>query len=277
MKHTEPTPLLPLTRRRLLVGSLLSPLALLQPVGVLAEVGRLPGLSARHAYVGSFDETFLAIDADRPVQIASITKLITAWVVLSAELSLGESIRIDPEDARLSQHTASSLPIGSRWRREQLLEWLVVTSDNRAAAALARTFPGGWAEFQYSMRALMTQMQLFSFDFGDSSGLSPTNKASARDLGILLVTLAQLPYFRKLSRQSAVGSKSNVNRFAHDRSVALLAGKTGFTSAAGFCLAEAEQFGRRTVAMVVLKAANKEARAQDMNRLRRFTAATLNA
>jgi serine-type D-Ala-D-Ala endopeptidase (penicillin-binding protein 7) len=114
-------------------------------------------------------------------------------------------------------------------------------------------------------------MQLFSFDFGDPSGLSNTNKASARDLGVLLVTLSQLPWFRELARKTSIGGRPNVNRFAHDQSVSLLAGKTGFTSAAGYCLAEAEQFGSRVYAMVVLKSVGREARAEDMNRLRRFT------
>lgn len=259
-----------LTRRRLLAGGLLAPTLCLPALAGPAAVDRLPGLSARHAYVGSLDDTLLAIDADRPVQIASISKLITAWVVLSAELPLGESIRIEQDDVVRSEYTRSSLDVGTRWRREQLLEWLVVTSDNRAAAALARTYPGGWEEFRYAMRALMTQVQLFSFDFGDAAGLSSTNRASARDLGVLLATLAQIPYFRDLSRKTAVGGKLNVNRFAHDRSVALLAGKTGFTSAAGFCLAEAEQFGERVVAMVVLNANDREARARDMARLRSY-------
>lgn len=257
-------------RRRLLSAGLLAPVAGLLPSFSDAATERLPGLSARHAYVGNLDQTLLAIDADRPVQIASISKLISAWVVLSAELPLNETIRIEQVDVVSSEHTRSSLPVGSRWRREQLLEWLVVTSDNRAAAALARTFPGGWEEFRYAMRALMTQMQLFSFDFGDAAGLSPVNQASARDLGVLLVTLAQIPYFQSLSRKTTVGGKLNVNRFAHDRSVSLLAGKTGFTSLAGFCLAEAEQFDGRVVAMVVLNASDREARARDMNRLRSF-------
>jgi serine-type D-Ala-D-Ala endopeptidase (penicillin-binding protein 7) len=259
-----------LTRRRLLAGGLLTPAVLLPSMAGAAVTDRLPGLSARHAYVGSLDDTLLAIDADRPVQIASISKLITAWVVLTAELPLAETIRIEQDDVVRSEHTRSSLAVGSRWQREQLLEWLVVASDNRAAAALARTYPGGWDEFRYAMRALMTQMQLFSFDFGDAAGLSSVNQASARDLGVLLVTLAQIPYFQALSRKTAVGGKLNVNRFAHDRSVALLAGKTGFTSAAGFCLAEAEQFGSRVVAMVVLNASDREARARDMTRLRNY-------
>ena len=259
-----------LSRRRLLAGGLLAPTLCLPALAGATAADRLPGLSARHAYVGSLDDTLLAIDAERPVQIASISKLITAWVVLSAELPLGESIRIEQDDVVRTEYTRSSLEVGTRWRREQLLEWLVVTSDNRAAAALARSFPGGWEEFRYSMRALMTQMQLFSFDFGDAAGLSSTNRASARDLGVLLVTLAQIPYFQDLSRKTAVGGKLNVNRFAHDRSVALLAGKTGFTSAAGFCLAEAEQFGGRVVALVVLNAADREARARDMARLRSY-------
>lgn len=258
-------------RRLLLAGGL----GLLRPVRLWAGGTPTPRLTARHAYAGNLDDTLFALDADRPVQIASITKLVTAWVVLSAELALDEPIRISQEDLIRSQYTASSLPPGSVWRREQLLEWLLVTSDNRAAVALARSFPGGWPEFQYAMRALMTQMQLSSFDFGDSSGLSTMNRASARDLAVLLIMLSQQPWFRALARKPAVGGKANVNRFAHDRSVALLAGKTGFTSAAGYCLAQAEQFGSQIYALVVLNSANREARAQDMNALRRFVRSEL--
>lgn len=236
-----------------------------------AEPTTRPKLSARHAYVGNLNDTLLAIDAGLPVPIASVSKLITAWVVLSAELPMGETIRISDADVAFSKHTASNLAVGSSWRREQLLEWLLVASDNRAAAALARSFPGGWPEFQYSMRALITQMQLFSFDFGDSSGLSAVNKASARDLGVLLVLLSQSPWFQNLAKRPSVGSKMNVNRFAHDPSVGLLAGKTGFTAAAGYCLAMAEQFNGQVYALVVLNARDREARAQDMNELRRFT------
>lgn len=253
-----------LTRRQLLLGGLLL------PATAMPAFAAAPRLTARHAFIGNYRDTLLEIDADKPVQIASITKLITAWVVLNADLSLTEKLKVTDEDVRFSHYTQSSLPVGTVWRREELLEWLLVTSDNRAAATLSRTFPGGWTEFQYEMRALMTQMQLFSFDFGDSSGLSNMNMGSARDLGYLLVTLSQLTWFQRHSRKTAVGGKMNVNRFAHDQSVGLLAGKTGFTSAAGYCLAEAEQFGEKVMAMVVLKSADRESRAQDMNKLRRF-------
>ena len=255
-------------RRRFLLGGL----ALLswREVCALARDGP-PKLSARHAYVGNLNDTLLAADADVAVPIASVSKLITAWVILSAGLPLDEKVRISDADVAFSKQTASNVAVGSTWRREELLEWLLVASDNRAAAALARTYPGGWPEFQYSMRALITQMQLFSFDFGDSSGLSAFNKASARDLGVLLVLLSQSPWFQGLAKRPSVGSKMNVNRFAHDRSVSLLAGKTGFTAAAGYCLAMAEQFDDQVFALVVLNARDREARAQDMNALRQFT------
>lgn len=230
-----------------------------------------PKLSARHAYVGNLNDTLLAVDADVAVPIASVSKLITAWTILGSGLPLQESVRIDAEDVALSGNTASKLAVGSRWRREQLLEWLLVASDNRAAAALARSYPGGWPEFQHAMRALLTQMQLFSFDFGDPSGLSPLNRASARDLGVLLVHLSQSPWFREMSKRPSVGGKMNVNRFAYDPAVDLRAGKTGFTSAAGYCLAMAEEFDGVIFAMVVLDAPDRESRARDMNTLRRFT------
>jgi len=255
-------------RRRFLLGGL----ALLswREVCALTRDGP-PKLSARHAYVGNLNDTLLAADADVAVPIASVSKLITAWVILSAGLPLDEKIRINDADVAFSRQTASNVAVGSSWRRDELLEWLLVASDNRAAAALARTYPGGWPDFQYAMRALITQMQLFSFDFGDSSGLSAFNRASARDLGVLLVLLSQSPWFQGLAKRPSVGSKMNVNRFAHDRSVSLLAGKTGFTAAAGFCLAMAEQFDDQVFALVVLNARDREARAQDMNALRQFT------
>lgn len=259
-------------RRELLLGTLGGLLTSGLPAGAASQA--IPAglkLSARHAYIGNLNDTLLAIDADVAVPIASVSKLITASVILSSELPMDEKIRISDADVAFSKYTASSLPVGSTWRREQLLEWLLVASDNRAAAALARSYPGGWQEFQYSMRALITQMQLFSFDFGDSSGLSALNKASARDLGVLLVSLSQWPWFRNLAKRPNVGGKMNVNRFAHDPSVALLAGKTGFTAAAGYCLAIAEEFDGRIFALVVLNARDREARAQDMNALRRYT------
>jgi D-alanyl-D-alanine endopeptidase (penicillin-binding protein 7) len=165
----------------------------------------VPRLTARNAYVGKLNDTLLAVNADAPVPIASVSKLITAWVILSAEL------------------------------------------------------------------------QLFSFDFGDSSGLSAFNKPSARDPDVPLVMLAQSPWFRNLARKPALGGKMNVNRFAHDRSVSLLAGKTGFTAAAGYCLAMAEEFAGQVFALVVLNARDREERAQDMNALRQFTRQSLAA
>ena len=255
-------------RRRLLLGALA---AFVAGPAISATSPPPPRLTARHAWAGDMNDTLHAVAPDTPVSIASVSKLITAWVVLSAGLPLDERIRVLAEDAARAQHTASQLAVGASYSRGQLLEWLLVASDNRAAMALARTFPGGWPEFQYSMRALLTQMQLFSFDFGDPSGLSPLNRANARDLGVLLLQLSQVPWFQQLATRPAVGGKANVNRFAHDRSVQLLSGKTGFTSAAGYCLAMAERIGDRVVALVVLNSRDKEARAADMHALRRYT------
>jgi len=255
-------------RRELLLGGLA--LAVCGSLGAMPQELALPKLSARHAFIGNLNDTLLAINADVAVPIASVSKLITALVVLGAELPMDEKIRITDVDVARSQHTKSSLAVGTVWRREELLEWLLVASDNRAAAALARSVPGDWPEFQLSMRMLITQMQLFSFDFGDSSGLSGFNRANARDLGVLLMLLSQNPWFQRLARKPAVGAKMNVNRYAHDHSVALLAGKTGFTSAAGYCLAQAEAFGDQVFALVVLHARDRDSRARDMNALRRY-------
>lgn len=216
------------------------------------------------------NDTLLAYQADTPVQIASITKLVTAWVILSSQLSMTEAIRITREDELNTESTRSNLPIGSVWTREQLLEWLLIASDNRAAAALARSFPGGWKEFQWSMRYMMAQIHLSSFDFGDPSGLSPVNKASARDLGLLILILSQDPWFHTITRRGSLRGAPNTNRFSRNQSIQLMAGKTGFTSLAGFCLAQAEQIGRQNYALVVLNSASSDARVQDINLLRAY-------
>lgn len=257
------------TRRRLLAAS--GAALLLPPWAHGALPGSaLPRLTARHAYVGNMNDTLVAYNADTPVQIASITKLVTAWVILSSQLPMNESIRIIREDELNTESTRSYLPIGSVWSREQLLEWLFITSDNRAAAALARSFPGGWKEFQWSMRYMMAQIHLSSFDFGDPSGLSPINKASARDLGLLILILSQDPWFQAMSRRGSHRGAPNTNRFSRNDSIQLMAGKTGFTSLAGFCLAQAEQIGDKTYALVVLNSASSDARVNDINLLRAY-------
>lgn len=255
-----------ISRRRFLEAGL--GLALLPAVARAADAP--PRLTARHAYVGNLDETIYALNADTPVPIASVSKLITAWVTVSSDLPMEQKIRIENEDVTRTHGTHSHLPVGSSWTRAQLLEWLLVTSDNRAAAALERSYPGGRKEFLWSMRQLATQMQLSSFDFGDPSGLSASNRASARDLGVLIVTLSQLPWFRNVSHRQSVQGALNVNRFAHDASVSLMTGKTGFTLAAGYCLAQAEQLGGRPYALVVLNSANRDARARDIGALRQY-------
>lgn len=243
----------------------------------LAAPAPLPRISARHAFAGNFNDTYFNKAADVPVAIASITKLITAWAVLSSDQSLDERIQITQADVIKSEYTKSGLPPGSIWRREQLLEWLLIGSDNRAAAALSRTYPGGHSSFLYAMRSLATGMQLLNLDFGDPAGLSVHNQASARDLAILILTLAQLPWFRQLTQRSAVHGHSNTNRWAHDQSVQLMAGKTGFTTNAGYCLAQAEKINDQTIALVVLQSASKDARTRDISIMRHHAKTIMHA
>jgi D-alanyl-D-alanine endopeptidase (penicillin-binding protein 7) len=128
-------------------------------------------------------QTLFSKNADQAAPIASITKLMTAMVVIDAKLPMDEAIEITSDDIDLVKNTKSRLPFGSHFRRDDLLRLALMASDNRAASALGRTYPGGIGAFVAAMNAKAAQLGTTQTHYVDSSGLSPNNVSTPADLG----------------------------------------------------------------------------------------------
>ncbi|HET9579003.1 MAG TPA: serine hydrolase, partial [Usitatibacter sp.] len=131
-------------------------------------------------------QTLYSRNADHAAPIASITKLMTAMVVLDAKLPLDEVLEISNDDIDMVKGTRSRLPIGSHFRRDDLMRLALMASDNRAASALGRNYPGGLPAFVEAMNRKAQALGLQQTHYVDSSGLSPGNVSSAQDLGKLV-------------------------------------------------------------------------------------------
>ena len=125
-------------------------------------------------------------NADTAVPIASITKLMTAMIVLEAKQNLDEAVTIDQADVDTLKNTRSRLPVGSSFRREDLMRLALMASENRAAAALGRAYPGGFAAAIEAMNIKAKSIGLQATNFVDATGLAPGNVASAQDLALMV-------------------------------------------------------------------------------------------
>src|SRR3954471_1200116 len=148
--------------------------------------------------------TLYSKNADHPAPIASITKLMTAMVILDAKLPLDEVLQITNEDVDLIKNTKSRLPIGAHFRRDDLIRLALMASDNRAASALGRNYPGGILTFVDAMNAKAKLLGLNATHYVDSSGLAPGNVSSAHDLGKLVAEAAKYDLIREYTTTGAV-------------------------------------------------------------------------
>ena len=140
-----------------------------------------------------------AKNAEMIVPIASITKLMTAMIVLDAKQNLDEPVVIDSADVDTLKNSRSRLPVGTAFRREDLMRLALMASDNRAAAALGRTYPGGMSSAVAAMNAKAQSIGLQSTHFVDPSGLAPGNVASAQDLAMMVAEASKHPQIREFS------------------------------------------------------------------------------
>src|SRR5258706_10942559 len=131
-------------------------------------------------------QTLYSKNADHVAPIASITKLMTAMVVIDAKLALDEPVEITADDIDMVKGTGSRLPLGSHFLRDDLLRLALMATDNRAASALGRNYPGGIAAFVAAMNAKALTLGLTQTHYVDSSGLSPANVSSPQDLARLV-------------------------------------------------------------------------------------------
>ncbi|MGQ0510425.1 MAG: serine hydrolase [Betaproteobacteria bacterium] len=223
-------------------------------------------------------ETLYAKNQDAPVPIASITKLMTALVILEHKLDLAQRVVISDEDYDLVKGTRSRLRPGSVFTRDDLMLLALMSSENRAAAALGRTFPGGTAVFVEAMNEKARALGMADSRFVDASGLSPGNVSSAMDLARLIEAAHRHPVIREYStRESAkvsvLGREQgfrNTNGLVRSVNWDIGLSKTGYISEAGRCLVMRVRVASRELIVVLLDSWGKHSRIGDANRIRKW-------
>jgi D-alanyl-D-alanine endopeptidase (penicillin-binding protein 7) len=209
--------------------------------------------------------------------IASITKLMTGLLVVQAQQPLDEVLTITDADVDRHKFTSSRLPVGARMTRGNLLHIALMSSENRAAAALGRNYPGGITAFVAAMNAKARELGMNDTHYVDSSGLSSQNVSSARDLAKLVVTAHQEPLLRHYTTDPeyvvASGRRMQYHNTNYlvampDWNIGLQ--KTGFINEAGRCLVMQAMIQGRNVVMVFLDSKGKQSRTADAGRMRRW-------
>ncbi len=221
--------------------------------------------------------------ADVSAPIASITKLMTVLVVADAGLPLDEPIQLTTEDRIVGKGASSRLTLGATLTRGDLIHLALMSSENRAAHALGRNYPGGLPAFVNAMNAKARKLGMTSTHFVDPAGLSCDNVASAEDLAKLVMAASDNPVIREYSTDRGysvrVGRRMleyrNTNALVSNPSWNIIVQKTGYISEAGRCLVMQAVIQGRTVVIVLLNSVGKNTRVADAVRIRRWMEAKL--
>jgi len=230
-------------------------------------------------------DVLLAKKADTPMPIASITKLMTALVVLEARQPLDEPLEITKEDRDIEIGRRSRLVVGASLTRGELLHLALMSSENRAANAVGRNYPGGIPGLLRAMNSKAKALRMTSTRFADATGLSNDNVASPRDLVKLVNAAAANPLIRRYSTDPeetvTVGKHlveyRNTNLLVNKPDWDVIVQKTGFTNAAGQCLVMKTIIDDRPVVMVLMNSFGKYTRVADARRVRKWMEAEANA
>ncbi|WP_341904660.1 D-alanyl-D-alanine endopeptidase [Polaromonas sp. YR568] len=210
--------------------------------------------------------------------IASLTKLMTGIIVSSAKLPMDEMITITQDDVDTEKGSTSRLRVGTVLSRGELMHLSLMSSENRAAHALGRTYPGGLAAFVTQMNARAKLLGMNDTRYVEPTGLSSRNQSSAQDLATLVNAAHADPMLRELSTspgyQVAVGNRTlqynNTNRLVKNPDWDIGLQKTGYISEAGQCLVMQTKIAGRKLIMVFLDSAGKLSRLGDAERVRRW-------
>lgn len=209
--------------------------------------------------------------------IASITKVMTAMVVLDANQDLNEILEITNDDIDTIKHTRSRLRVGSKLSRKELLHLALMSSENRAASALGRNYPGGLPAFVRAMNEKAIALGMRYTLFVEPTGLSSENLSTGPDLAKLLQAAANYPLIQQLStsKQHTVSPNNgqtlnyvNTNRLVSNKNWQIQVSKTGFINEAGRCLVLHTTFQGRDIAIVLLNAHGRYSGMGDANRIR---------
>jgi D-alanyl-D-alanine endopeptidase (penicillin-binding protein 7) len=259
------------------------------PAVAVLSAGELAGLNrtadplelrSNVAYVldQSSSEVLFEKNANVALPIASITKLMTGLLVVQAGQDLDEVLTVTEADVDRHKFTSSRLPVGARMTRGNLLHIALMSSENRAAAALGRNYPGGIGAFVDAMNAKARQLGMSDTHYVDSSGLSSQNVSSARDLAKLVNVAHHEPLLRQYTTDPQYIVEAGGRALHYHNTNYLVANpdwniglqKTGFINEAGRCLVMQAMIQGRNVIMVFLDSKGKQSRTADAGRMRRW-------
>jgi serine-type D-Ala-D-Ala endopeptidase (penicillin-binding protein 7) len=223
-------------------------------------------------------EVLFEKDADTAAPIASMTKLMTAMVVLDARLAPDQTIRITKADLDYLKGTKSGVPVGAEFARRTLIELALMSSDNHAAHALARTYPGGMSGFLEATQRKIQRLGLENTGLVEPTGLSPQNHATAHDMAKIVRAAAAYPEIVRATSQASNRIKvngqgrvfRNTNRFVGQPGWDISVSKTGFTHEAGRCLGMRIEAAGRQVLVVLMGAMAGSERAVDVVNVQRW-------
>ena len=228
------------------------------------------------------DEPIYQKNAELVVPIASITKLMTAMVVLDSVPGLREPIHISDDDVDYLKGSRSRLNVGAELAREDALLISLMSSENRATHALARHYPGGLQAFVTAMNRKAVELGMYQTRFEDPTGLSSNNVSTARDLAKMVVAAHRYPLIREFSttgeaRVEVSGRPMdyrNTNQLVKAANWDIGLSKTGFIQEAGKCLVMQARVADKPVIIVLLDSAGKLTRIGDANRIKRWMETT---
>ena len=223
-------------------------------------------------------EVLLRKNDSAVLPIASLTKLMTALVVSEAKLPLSEQITVVQDDVDTEKHSRSRLKVGTSLSRGELLHLALMASENRAAHALGRTFPGGLVRFVRLMNARAVMLGMKDTRYVEPTGLSSANQSSATDLAMLVAAAYRNALVRKLSTSPGyeveIGNRlvqfNNTNRLVNNPDWDIGVQKTGYIAEAGQCLVMQVKVSGRKLIMVFLDSAGRLSRLGDAERVRHW-------
>jgi D-alanyl-D-alanine endopeptidase (penicillin-binding protein 7) len=256
---------------------------------VIPSFGQKAGLHATNDFLDLKSSVAYVIDQDTNevllskndhavLPIASITKLMTGLIISEGNLPMDESITITQDDVDTEKGSSSRLRVGATLTRGELMHLALMASENRAAHALGRTYPGGMHSFVGLMNAKAAQLGMRDTRYSEPTGLSSQNQSSAKDLATLVGIAYQDATLRELSTSPSykveVGNKTlqynTTNRLIKNPNWDIGLQKTGYISEAGQCLVMQAKVAGRKLIMVFLDSAGKLSRIGDAERVRKW-------
>ena len=217
-------------------------------------------------------------NTNQPTPIASVTKLMTAMVMLDAHLPMDEVLAISNQDVDYLKGTHSRLSVGTELTRAELLQLALMSSENRAASALGRNYPGGMYAFLSAMNRKAALLGMNATHFYDATGLDSANVSTAEDLAKMVNAAYRYPEIRQVSTAASQeitlhgGANNFVNTNALVRRGDWVIGlsKTGFINEAGRCLVMQAEISGQPMIIVLLNSVGKMSRIGDANRIRKW-------